>query len=200
MKNKAFTLIELLVTITIIGVIAALTLPVYHSAKRMTTLAVVKSEMASIETAIGGYHRDYGFNPPSGTNSLANPLFIELAGTVNQKKIGYTLLDNPSQSIIIIPTNSINGYVNCTRDGSGEDVPFAKNYLKNLNPKTLNNLYDGFPVLITVVGNSPSIWRYANHGTNNPEAYDLWTQVVINGKTNLVCNWSKQIQINSNYP
>ena len=45
-------------------------------------------------------------------------------------------------------------------------------------------------------------WRYKSSGTlaNNPGSYELYIQLVIGGKTNLVCNWSKQVQINSPPP
>ena len=45
-------------------------------------------------------------------------------------------------------------------------------------------------------------WRYnSSSPTNNPGSYDLWLQLVVQpGQTNLVCNWSKQVQINSPLP
>jgi hypothetical protein len=43
-------------------------------------------------------------------------------------------------------------------------------------------------------------FRYVYPGTNNPNSYDLWVQLVISGQTNLVCNWSKQVQINTSLP
>jgi hypothetical protein len=44
-------------------------------------------------------------------------------------------------------------------------------------------------------------WRYnSSSPTNNPGSYDLWIQLAFGGKTNLICNWSKQVQINSPLP
>ena len=48
-------------------------------------------------------------------------------------------------------------------------------------------------------------WRYnSSNPTNNPGSYDLWMQLSIGGTTNsqtiLICNWSKQVQINSPLP
>ena len=43
-------------------------------------------------------------------------------------------------------------------------------------------------------------WRYVYPGINNPGSYDLWVQLVIGKQTNLVCNWTKQVQINSPLP
>ncbi len=33
-------------------------------------------------------------------------------------------------------------------------------------------------------------FRYIYPGTNNPTSYDLWIDLRISGKTNLICNWS----------
>ena len=195
-SQSAFTLIELLVVITIIGVLSALSIPAIGAASRKVKLAVAKSELASIETAISGYKHDFAFYPPSGTDPLVNPLYIELAGTVMTNKTSYVLLDNPAQGIVTIPANSIKGYLNATRDQSGEDVPFAKNYFKSLSPKMVAEPQAGFPVLVSTVGDL-NVWRYKNHGDHNTETYDLWLQLVINGRTNLICNWSKAVQINT---
>ena len=43
-------------------------------------------------------------------------------------------------------------------------------------------------------------WRYVCPGTNNPGSYDLWIQLSIAGKNNLICNWSEQVQIGSPLP
>jgi len=45
-------------------------------------------------------------------------------------------------------------------------------------------------------------WRYnSSNPTNNPGSYELWIQLVFApGKSNLICNWTKQVQINSPLP
>jgi hypothetical protein len=43
-------------------------------------------------------------------------------------------------------------------------------------------------------------FRYVYPGVNNPNSYDLWVQLRFGGKTNLVCNWSKTVIINSPLP
>ena len=39
----------------------------------------------------------------------------------------------------------------------------------------------------------------ANH-VKNPNSYDLWIQLVISGKTNLICNWNSTVQFNQPFP
>jgi hypothetical protein len=61
--------------------------------------------------------------------------------------------------------------------------------------------YQPMPGFTTQSGSPANPWRYnSSSPTNNPGAYDLWIQLVINGKTNLVCNWSSQVQVNSPLP
>ena len=52
------------------------------------------------------------------------------------------------------------------------------------------------PYMVQVVpvssGKLLNPWRYnSGHPTNNPNSYDLWVDVLIRGKTNRFCNWSR---------
>ncbi|HEX7619252.1 MAG TPA: hypothetical protein VF480_11110, partial [Verrucomicrobiae bacterium] len=103
------------------------------------------------------------------------------------------------------------GFVNCSKHGSGEDSPAARNFIHELKPRQTgpdSNNFVGITILVGSVGgpdstykplNAPDFnpWRYVSPGTNNPTSYDLWIQLSISGKKYLVCNWSKEVQINS---
>ena len=103
--------------------------------------------------------------------------------------------------------------MNCTK-GSGEDATPAKSFLSNLKPNQFSIITNnGIAVTILLGGaGGPDLayqpfgvsgknpWRYVCPGVNNPGSYDLWMQLVISGKTNLICNWSSQPQINSPLP
>ena len=96
--------------------------------------------------------------------------------------------------------------------------PVARNFLPDLKPKQICNFTNsttgvqGVNLLIGSVGGPdaqyqplglPDVnpWRYnSSSPTNNPGSYDLWIQLAFGGKTNLICNWSKQVQINSPLP
>jgi len=67
--HSAFTLIELLVVISIIGVLAALLLPVAGAVRKQSMIRTAQAEMAQLETAIDRYKSAYGFYPPSPTHS-----------------------------------------------------------------------------------------------------------------------------------
>ena len=75
-----------------------------------------------------------------------------------------------------------------------------------------DGLYQPLILFTTGTGNHANPFRYVYPGTNNPGSYDLWVQLSIgssfngsaapnniaNPKKYLICNWSKQIQVN--YP
>ena len=62
-SRLAFTLVELLIVIAIIGTLAAFTIPVMRSVKRLQYIKHATAERALLETAIQRYHDAYGFYP-----------------------------------------------------------------------------------------------------------------------------------------
>ena len=222
---SAFTLIELLVVISIIAVLAALILPVAGQVKRQAILHNAQAEMSQIETAIERYKSAYGFYPACNiTNALVNPLYFELVGTTNDATTGnYETLDGGS----MIPINqvsaafdsSIGGFVNCNKPNAAsadESAPRAQNFLPELKSTQIGRNYTNNNVAVTLLvssigGPDPGYqplgsqdlnpWRYnSSNPTNNPGSYDLYIQLRIAGKTNLICNWTKQVQLNNPLP
>lgn len=185
--------------------------------------------MEKVETAIDRYKAAYGFYPPSPTtpptagnsSTLFNQLFYELEGTTGDGINNYTNLDG---SDIIKATDvplafpGIGGFINCTKAGAGEDASVARNFLPDLKPNQIgryctnyNNTFGVTLLICSVGGPDPTYqplgtqnlnpWRYnSSSPTNNPGSYDLWIQLSIGGKTNLICNWTKQVQVNSPLP
>jgi prepilin-type N-terminal cleavage/methylation domain-containing protein len=169
-------------------------------------------------------------NPPYLTPALTNQLYYELEGTTASNTpsgyIGFTNLDNSGglSSLAVQNVFAVSGFMNCTR-GTGEDAKNAQNYLPRLKPgqiATFTNtttagvefvhlLTSGVvadagyqplgPGILTENGHNANPWRYIYPGINNPKSYDLWLQLEVGGKSNLICNWNNQQQINAtNYP
>jgi prepilin-type N-terminal cleavage/methylation domain-containing protein len=214
---RAFTLIELLVVISIIGVLAALTIPVLGALKKQQYLKTASAELAFIETALENYKAKYGAYPPgNAANSLLPQLYYELAGTRLNGGYFFTLDSSASNKVVDVPTAyGVAGFVNCTKGGGGEDSSAAKNFLVGIRqqdiyaPVTNNTV--ATTVLVTSVGGPDDTYkpllasglnpiRYAYPGTNNPNGYDLWVQLQIKGKKYLVCNWSRSVVVNSPLP
>jgi prepilin-type N-terminal cleavage/methylation domain-containing protein len=224
---RAFTLIELLVVISIIAVLAAFLLPVAAAVRRQATIRTAQAEMAQLETAIDRYKSAYGFYPPSNGNTanyLTNQLYFELLGTTNLNVTtgDFLTLDGSAEIHVAAATSTfgVSGFMNCSKLNADESTPQARDFLPDLKPNQIATLYtnvagDVVKVLITSVGGPDAAyqpfgypnhldmnpWRYnSSSPTNNPGSYDLWVQLSIGGKTNLICNWSKQVQINNPLP
>jgi prepilin-type N-terminal cleavage/methylation domain-containing protein len=224
-----FTLVELLVVISIIAILAAFTVPVLSSVKRRQYISQAQGELGQLKAAIDSYHAAYGFYPPGNQNGvtnasgklLGNQLYYELVGTTNTGG-AFHVINNPGDQLSVTPVNQVQaafgvaGFVNCSKPGSGEDSPSAKNFILDLRPNQtgiFSNVGSGFEftILTGSVGGPDATykplnasglnpWRYVSPGVNNPSSYDLWIQLSIHGKTNLICNWSKQVQINNPLP
>ena len=192
----AFTLVELLIIIAIIGVLAAFILTASKAAKRWQYLKTAQAELNQTITALENYKARYGTYPPGNpTSYTVNQLYYELTGTPPPGNFSTTF--------------GVGGLVNSAH-GSGDDAAAAKNFLPGLKQNQIGT-YNGDNIIITSA-RGPDItyqplsvqdvnpFRYRYPGTNNPSSYDLWVQLVISGQTNLICNWTKQIQINNSLP
>lgn len=217
--RRAFTLIELLTVIAVIGILAALLFPAFSAVKRHALINHATTEMAQLETAIDRYKAAYGFYPPDNTNSpVFNQLYYELTGTTNLAAGIFETLD--SSSTITNANNffNVSGFINCNKPGVDEDAPKARNFLPDLKPNQIGvytNSFGNYANLIVSSIDWPTpatapipnaqaqnnTWRYnSSSPTNNPGSYDLWIQLSIANKKYLICNWSKQVQINSPLP
>jgi prepilin-type N-terminal cleavage/methylation domain-containing protein len=213
-----FTLVELLTVIAVIGIIAALIFPVARTVKRQTILHSAQAQMAQLQTALERYKSVYGFYPPGSSRALTNQLYFELEGTFLTNISGadyYMTLDHVSRIPVTLLGTAfgagVGGFMNCEKPGAPPDAPHAENFLTDLNTNQFNPVMvagTAVDLMVTPVGGPDSSytplllpdvnpWRYVYPGTKNPGSYDLYIQLVIGGKTNLVCNWTKSVQINT---
>jgi prepilin-type N-terminal cleavage/methylation domain-containing protein len=164
------------------------------------------------------------------TNSFLNPaltnqLYYELIGTTNigtATSPDFLTLDNrlTNTPVSTLALFGVNGFMNCSRaNASQEDSLPAQSFLPALKASqlaigTLNgnvagllcsaangdSTYQPLPGVTTLTGRNANPWRYVYPGINNPKTYDLWLQLIVGGKTNLICNWKDTPQINAPLP
>jgi prepilin-type N-terminal cleavage/methylation domain-containing protein len=219
--RHGFTLIELLVVISIIGILAGMVFAVGSVVKVKAKISAARGEMNLIKAALDTYHAKYNAYPPGNVGwPVASQLYYELSGTTyHPATFSYTTLDGAS-SITNVPSvfAGATGILNATKGNGGEDAAAAVPCLSGMSSKMLGTFStNGYTVrvLVTSVGGpdeahlaglaakgfSGNPFRYVYPGVKNPAGYDLWVQLVIKpGTTNLVCNWSSTIQVNTADP
>ncbi len=221
--RSAFTLVELLIVIAIIAVLASLIFPVSNAVTRAKYRSVARAELGKIQTAIESYKAKNGFYPPdcvppgSPVPVYNNQLYYELVGTtLDAAGLNYTTKDGAS----IISSGNLNfafgisGIVNTTKGGGGDEGTVAITFLKDIKPSQIgqldklagqprilvcsipwpvNNPYSPVANKSSTTGLNP--WRYvSSNPTNNPSSFDLWVDVIYDGKTNRFSNWREQPQ------
>ena len=210
--GKAFTLIELLVVVAIIGILAGMIFPVIRAVNNNKIKSRAQAELTQIETAIQLYKIKNGLYPPDNNGLYTlNPLYFELMGTTLSNGV-YKTLDGSCQIEAGQVSNvfkNVSGFSNCTRGAGGDEGQVATAFLNSLRPDQIAELDSGAKVLVGPVpwpagGYQPvptppaktagiNTWCYnSSHPANNPGSYDLWIDVMIGGKINRICNWSKQ--------
>lgn len=222
----AFTLIELLVVIAVIGLLAAMLLPVGAALKKKAAIKRVQTEIQFIDAAIQKYASDFGHNPPDNPDVLPlndtrrhaiNQLFYELSGTIRidtNPPVRFQTQDGANTiAAADIPTffgnTAIQGFVNVS-SGAGDEVRKSKNCLVGIKPAQYLAIQNGGQtatilgvnakgplMLADGTGKDINPIRYDASSTNrhNLKGFDLWVDILMDGKTNRLSNWSDKSEI-----
>lgn len=205
--TRAFTLIELLVVISIIGIIAAMTVGAMSGAAAQRDLKAVEAQKAKLILAIEDYKGKFGSFPPDqpGTavaNAHWNPLAYELGG---MRRSGVNFQSEADPSHVVTPPMlgsyfGLTGLLNATPAVTVRGKDFLN--LKGGTGKTADFVLitNGTPglaavMLLKVAADHPTlpenVWRYRSYPTNghNPKSYDLWAEIKKKGGTNTISNW-----------
>jgi hypothetical protein len=98
----------------------------------------------------------------------------------------------------VFGSGCVAGIVNCTK-GGGDDVTTAVSFLKTLKPHHYLELSPNGRLLkcsVSTPARQVNLWGYNSaNPTHNPGQYDLWVDLLVDGKTNRISNWSDTRQV-----
>jgi hypothetical protein len=175
------------------------------------TISRAQSQLAQLETAIESFKAKQGTYPPGNGwtpadnllrfSAATNQLYYELTGA---QAAGASFTSATRELISTATINAffnVGGFMNASPD-AGE----IKNYFLSVSPADLANINTvAAPVRVFIFpakgprnlkdadGRIVSPWCYDTSSTNrvNLNSYDLWVDLILRGKTNRICNWSR---------
>jgi len=164
-SRAAFTLIELLAVITIIGILAGLTLGAAGAVRRHGATSTAKAEVAALQAACDRYYADNNSYPTTTNSMPADP-----SSSFNPTNAGYTDFGK------VLFTNLV-GSTNLST------APTSKRYFE---PK---------PTMVNTNGYFIDPWGYAygynSDGTNAPLIWSTAGQTAKAGTNKWVTSWPK---------
>jgi type II secretion system protein G len=95
-KQEGFTLVELMVVVLIIGILVAIAIPVFNSAKRNAQVKACFANQRTIDGALNSYQAQYGVFPADATavTDLVTSSYLKKAPQNPGDNAAYTVLNN----------------------------------------------------------------------------------------------------------
>ena len=167
-SRAAFTLIELLAVITIIGILAGLTLGAAGAVRRHGAASTAKAEVAALQAACDRYFTDNNLYPTT-TNSMPDPSSSFSATASIYTNTGKVLFTN------LFGTNQYNR------------PPSNKRYFEP-KPAMVSSTTNANPYLIDPWGGA---YGYNSDGTNAPLIWSTANETKQGGTNKWITSWPK---------
>ncbi len=198
-RKSAFTLIELLVVIAIIAVVAGLVVGLAGVAGPEKKRKRARVELEKLLTVIEDYKAKVGVYPPHNPRfgSDQNTLLYELSGATRDGTTYRTPFYPAVPEINEMElTNQfgMGGIINSSEVGANrEESAMRKQFLKDLHADQyrVNNTAAWLVVPVEGPDGKPAAWNYrvGTNAVHNPDSFDLWVEIVVKNKTNVIGNW-----------
>ncbi|MHB1081452.1 MAG: type II secretion system protein [Prosthecobacter sp.] len=191
-RTRAFTLVEMLIVVTIISMLAALTMGGYTFAMRSSKRRLTTGTFEAIKLALERYNTEFGEYPqPSGSNQLVQfPPGLATYDTSGAACLYQALTgDGFDQIKGVTGTSSAGGGSGGASDGKVEGIAEVKNKMFVEIPQTIFTRKGSTYILIDGFGHpfqyikaaSSTVATGANNAPNTPTpttintTYDLWS-------------------------
>ncbi len=128
MKKKAFTLIELMIVVLIVGILAAVAIPILRARIDAAKWSEGKDMMEKIATAIRAYAKDQTHDNPTAIIGEGETQL----GLKKEDLTGAYFVDTDFELVLVdIHSGPINFLIRCTAGGSKEAPRIPKSFLLN---------------------------------------------------------------------
>ena len=111
-KRKGFTLIELLIVVVIIGILAAIAIPMFLNQRDKAKVSSLKEARHTIQVGVSSYATDYNDTyPPDASQATLVPAQIDAAGwPINAWGHGAILTNSATEGNLVYSTSASTGY------------------------------------------------------------------------------------------